>query len=83
MKTLRLIALTGLLFCLSCTGKETDPEILAMRGLVNRVIPEFSKQIKLERLNDTVDRYEFESQGNQIVLRGNNANSMADRKSVV
>ena len=76
MQKLYLIALLGLLFCVSC-NKKTDPEVIAMRGLVNRVIPEFSDQIKLERINDTVDRYEFESIGNKIVIRGNNANSMA------
>ena len=77
MKKLSLIALLGLLLCFSCTKKETDPEVIAMRGLINRVIPEFSSQIKLERLNDTVDRYELESVGKKIVIRGNNANSMA------
>ena len=77
MKKLYLLALVSFLLCVSCTKKETDPEVIAMRGLINRVIPEFSDQIKLERLNDTVDRYEFESEGNNIVIRGNNANSMA------
>ena len=77
MKKLYLIALMGLLFCVSCNKKETDPEVIAMRGLINRVIPEFSSQIKLERINDTVDRYEFETKGNKLVIRGNNANSMA------
>ena len=77
MKKLHLLALLGLLFCFSCTKKETDTEVIAMRGLVNRVIPEFSEQIKLERLKDTVDRYELESKGNNIIIRGNNANSMA------
>ena len=77
MKKLYLIALLGLLLCVSCSKKEPDPEVIAMRGLVNRVIPEFSDQIILERLNDTVDRYEFESIDNKIVIRGNNANSMA------
>ena len=77
MKKLYLIAILGLLMTVSCTKKETDPEVIAMRGLINRVIPEFSDQIKLERINDTVDRYEFESVGNKIVIRGNNANSMA------
>ena len=77
MKKLYLIALMGLLLCVSCNKKENDPEVIAMRGLVNRVIPEFSDQIQLERLNDTIDRYEFESVDNKIVIRGNNANSMA------
>ena len=77
MKKPYLIALLGLLLCVSCTQKEPDPEVIAMRGLVNRVIPEFSDQVILERLNDTVDRYEFESIDHKIVIRGNNANSMA------
>ena len=77
MKKTLLIALFALLCCVSCQKKETDPEVLAMRGLINRVIPEFSDQIKLERLNDTIDRYEFEWKGNKLVIRGNNANSMA------
>ena len=62
MKKLYLIAILGLLMTVSCSKEETDPEVIAMRGLVDRVIPEFSSQIKLERINDTVDRYEFESQ---------------------
>ena len=77
MKKTLLIALLALLCFVSCNKKETDPEVLAMRGLINRVIPEFSDQIKLERLNDTIDRYEFEWKGNKLVIRGNNANSMA------
>ncbi|MBQ3354196.1 MAG: alpha-N-acetylglucosaminidase [Bacteroidales bacterium] len=77
MKRLFLFVLLCSLFCVSCSKKESDPEVIAMRGLVNRVIPEFSDQIQLERLNDTIDRYEFESVDNKIVIRGNNANSMA------
>ena len=76
MKKLYLITLLGLLFCFSCDRKETDPEVIAMRGLVNRVIPEFSEQIKLQRLKGTVDRYEFEWKGDKLVIRGNNANSI-------
>ncbi len=77
MKKIFLIALICSLLSVSCTKKETDPEVITMRGLVNRVIPEFSDQIKLERLNDTVDRYEFETVKDKLVIRGNNANSMA------
>ena len=77
MKRLLLAILISSLLCVSCNTKETDPEVIAMRGLVNRVIPEFSDQIKLERLNDTVDLYEFETVKDKLVIRGNNANSMA------
>ena len=79
MKKLYLITLLSLVLCFSCTKKaETDPEVIAMRGLVNRVVPEYSQNIVLERLeNDTVDRFEIETKGEDLVIRGNNANSMA------
>ena len=77
MKRLYFFALLSLVLCVSCTKKETDPEIVAMRGLVNRVVPEYSQGIVLERLADTIDRFEIETQGKNLVIRGNNANSMA------
>ncbi|MBR0178407.1 MAG: alpha-N-acetylglucosaminidase [Bacteroidales bacterium] len=67
----------GLVLCFGCMKKETDPEIVAMRGLVNRVVPEYSQNIVLERLADTIDRFEIETKGQKLVIRGNNANSMA------
>ena len=77
MKKFYLFALLGLVLCFGCTKKETDSEIVAMRGLVNRVVPEYSENIVLERLADTVDRFEIETKGNNLIIRGNNANSMA------
>ena len=77
MKNLHLIALLGLVLCFGCMKKETDPEIVAMRGLVNRVVPEYSQNIVLERLADTIDRFEIETKVQKLVIRGNNANSMA------
>ena len=79
MKKLYLITLLSLVLCCSCTKKaETDPEVIAMRGLVNRVVPEYSENVVLERLeNDTIDRFEIETKGQNLVIRGNNANSMA------
>ena len=79
MKKLYFITLLSLVLCFSCTKKaETDPEVIAMRGLVNRVVPEYSQNIVLERLeNDTIDRFEIETKGKDLVIRGNNANSMA------
>ena len=64
--------------CVACTKTETDPECVAMRGLVDRVVPEYSKNIVLERLDTaSVDRFEIESKGKKLIIRGNNANSMA------
>ena len=77
MKKLYLFALLGLVLFLGCTKKKTDPDVIAMRGLVNRVVPEYSENIVLERLADTIDRFEIETQGKNLVIRGNNAYSMA------
>lgn len=78
MKRISLIALLGLLLCVSCTKKENDPEIIAMRGLIDRVVPHYSNDISLERLEaDSIDHFEIETVGRKLVIRGNNANSMA------
>ena len=79
MKLLPFVLLVALMPGLSsCAHDADDPEVAAMRRLVNRVVPEYSKHITLERLDrDSVDRFEIESQGRSLVIRGNNANSMA------
>ena len=77
MKKLLLIAFASILLCVSCGKKETDSECVAMRGLVERVVPEYSKHIVLQRLNDTIDCFEIETIGKNLVIRGNDANSMA------
>ena len=69
MKKLYLITALSLVLCVSCTKKETDPEVVAMRGLVNRVVPEYSQGIVLERLADTIDRFEIETQGKNLELK--------------
>ncbi len=50
MKKNHLILILCIVLCVACTKTETDPECVAMRGLVNRVVPEYSKNIVLERL---------------------------------
>ena len=78
MKKIHLIFILCLALCVACSKTETDPECVAMRALVDRVVPEYSKNIVLERLEtDSVDRFELESKGKKLVIRGNNANSMA------
>ena len=77
MKKLLLIAFVSVILCFSCGKKETDSECVAMRGLVERVVPEYSKHIVLQRLNDTIDCFEIETIGKNLVIRGNDANSMA------
>ena len=78
MKKFYSLILLCATFCTAFAQKKADPEIAAMRQLVKRVVPEYSKNITLEALApDTVDRFELESKGKKLVIRGNNANSMA------
>ena len=87
MKKIYFLIISCLALCCACTKTETDPEVIAMRGLVDRVVPEYSKNIVLERLEtDSAlltdgkvceDRFELETQGKKLIIRGNNANSMA------
>ena len=78
MKKLYLIAIASILMCFSCGKKETDSECVAMRSLVERVVPEYSKHIVLERITDAEnDCFEIETVDKNLVIRGNDANSMA------
>ncbi len=78
MKKAYTLIVLCLALCAGCTRDANDPEVAAMRGLVDRVVPEYSNRIVLERLDgDSTDRFELESKGRKLVIRGNNANSMA------
>ena len=68
----------------SCIKEDdNDPNVKAARGLVNRLLPDYSKYFVFEKLtSDTtsdsiMDRFELESRGKKIIIRGNNASSMA------
>lgn len=78
LKCISLIALC-VFFGVSCNSPEDkDPELVAMRGLLSRVVPEHASRFVLERIAaDSADVFELESVGRKIVIRGNNANSMA------
>ena len=78
-KTFGLVLGLSLIFgLLGCTRTEHEPDIVAMQGLVKRVVPQYAKNIVLERLpSDSVDCFELESKGRKLIIRGNNANSMA------
>ncbi|MBQ8839527.1 MAG: alpha-N-acetylglucosaminidase [Bacteroidales bacterium] len=71
--------LISITFCLSCSEKrEVSPETDAAYGLAERVLGEKAGRICFELLADeTEDVFELSSEGRRIVIRGNNANSMA------
>lgn len=68
-----MLASLGMLLC-SCTN---DPEIKAAKDLTDRVIPEYSKHFKFERLDQEQDCFSLESRSGKVIIGGNNANSMA------
>lgn len=48
------------------------------KALIERLLPEHSRYFKIERLaEDSVDRFEIESSGDQFILRGNNGVAVA------
>lgn len=52
-------------------------DVAAFKGLTTRLLGSQASQVKGELLPGAKDRFEVESQGGKIVIRGNNANSMA------
>ncbi len=69
----------GLLFAavvLLCSCSVNQEERKAMM-LAERVVPKIVSSLSFEQTNDTSDVFELESVGKKIVVRGNNANSMA------
>ncbi len=66
------LALAALL--VACGPKS---EVRKAQELAGRVIPEQASHFRFEQLADTVDVFELESVDGKVVVRGNNANSMA------
>ena len=60
----------------SCRSLTADQE--AAYGIAERIVPDYVRNIRFEMLDkDGKDRFELEQDGNMLVIRGNNANSMA------
>ena len=74
LKILNLLCLTAVVvFSVSC-NRDDDPVV---RALAERLVPEYASSFRFGHLRDTVDCFEIESSGKKIVIRGNNANSIA------
>ena len=55
---------------------KTKDEKAAMR-LAKRIVPEYAQNIKFVQTYDTLDVFEIQTEGSRLVIKGNNANSMA------
>lgn len=71
-KTVLLTFITFLLICACGTPSER-----AAKGLAERIVPDYAKAIKFEETPSEADFYEIVPDGGGIVIRGNNANSLA------
>lgn len=76
MKLKNFIFVCLVLLCCSC---QRNPQLQAAYDLIERVTPGYSSQFKLELIepSDGMDVYEITSDGNQVVLRGNNPIALA------
>lgn len=74
MKFSKVLLLASVLLAfVSC---RTDDE-RAVEALARRVMGDKAKVVVFEQITDTVDRYELLQKGSKVLIRGNNANSMA------
>lgn len=69
-------ACAAALLLFGCSGADRT-EVRKARELAKRVVPEIAGSIVFESFGDTADVFELEQSGDKIVIRGNNANSMA------
>lgn len=78
MNKIRFCLLSLLLCTLTAFGKN-HPQIQAAYDLIERIIPGYGNQFKLELIKPVKgeDAYEIDSKNGKIVLRGNNAISLA------
>lgn len=71
-----LLIFSALSVAISCGPTMTPAQSEAI-ALAERILPEHYRGLAFENLPDTADVFEIESIGDKVVIRGNNANSMA------
>lgn len=72
------IVLVGVTCMLLAACGSTDSEVSTAEALARRIMGDKADAVCFERLqNDTIDVYELETVKGKVVIRGNNANSMA------
>ncbi|MBQ8423369.1 MAG: alpha-N-acetylglucosaminidase [Coprobacter sp.] len=66
-----------ILALLFCIGIINAGDKSAMRGLISRLLPEYSNYFEIKKIKSDSDCFELWSEGDKVVIAGNNANSMA------
>lgn len=70
------ILFMALLLILTATSCGTADE-RAAKDLAERIVPGYAGNIVFEQTEDTLDVFELSMKGNKLIIKGNNANSMA------
>jgi alpha-N-acetylglucosaminidase len=71
----KILLVACLLFLVAATPN--DQQIVAVQGLIKRLLPNYTNLFKLDLLNSTIDVFEIETTNNYLTLRGNNGVSLA------
>lgn len=76
MRHFSLLLLISML-SLSCTRHQMTADEQTASDLASRIVPRYAKNIVFEQTADSVDVFELSTDGRKLVIKGNNANSMA------
>ena len=76
MRYLSLVLISLLTISGFNTSAKTADEKTAM-SLAERIVPEYASHIKFIQTEDASDVFEIQTKGRKLIIRGNNANSMA------
>ena len=72
MKRTSLIA-----FAILTVSACVSPDERSAMELAERIVPAYADNISFVQTEDTVDVFELSMKGDRLVIKGNNANSMA------
>ncbi len=76
MKKIAVLLILVAAVFVSCNSNNQD--VIAIEGLTSRVLPDYADKFVFKTMKaDSTDVFELSSKGDRIVIRGNNANSMA------
>ena len=76
MRHFSLLLLISML-SFSCTRHQMTADEQTASDLASRIVPRYAKNIVFEQTADSVDVFELSTDGRKLVIKGNNANSMA------
>lgn len=73
MRTFKILFILSFFLCVN----NINANVKVMHRMVERLLPQYSSSFVFEELRDDDDVYEVETVNGMVIIRGNNANSMA------